>query len=65
MLATAIVVIVALTIGNFSYEALRNHRGNENWGRALERSYFQAIAIVTFLLVIFSIRGLPDLVELI
>jgi hypothetical protein len=40
----ATALLIGLTCGNFSYEALARH----DWGSALEHSFFQAIALYAF-----------------
>mgnify|MGYP001612904391 CR=1 FL=1 len=47
MYKTAIVVWVGLTFGNFVMEAF----GERKWGRTAEISFFQALAIGAFVLV--------------
>jgi len=46
MYVTAIGVFVGLTAGNFIWQAFMERK----WGKAVERSYFQAVALGTFLL---------------
>ena len=41
-MTTAISVCIGMGIGNFLYAQFAD---NQNWGRAIERTFFQAIAI--------------------
>ena len=45
MYTTAVGVFAGLTVGNYILEAFTKR----NWGRAAERSFFQAVAIGIFL----------------
>lgn len=44
----ALALTASFTAGNFIYQALRDHE----WGVALERSYFQAVAVILTVLVL-------------
>ena len=44
--AIAVYVCAGLTIGNFIWQAF----GKREWGTATERSFYQAVALSTFLL---------------
>ena len=39
---TCLLTVVSLSLGNFLWQAMSSH----NWGVALERSWFQAIAVL-------------------
>lgn len=45
---------MCLTIGNFTWEAFKKNR---DWSVATERSFFQGVAIITFLLVFVGTAG--------
>jgi len=51
MFGTAIAVWVGLTVANFASQALW---GQSDWGMATERSFFQAVALGTFLFVSYA-----------
>ncbi len=53
MIPTAFGLTIGLTLGNFLYQALTR---KNNWQQATERSFFQLIAIVTFL-VLLRVQG--------
>lgn len=44
MFKDALATAASFTAGNFAYQALVN----QNWNDAVERSFFQAVAILTF-----------------
>lgn len=44
---SALVITSILTLGNFIYQALQK---NPSWDVAIERSYFQAVAIAFYLI---------------
>jgi hypothetical protein len=49
MILKAIVVILSLTAGNFAFQSFLEH---PNWAKALERSYFQSIAVICFVMLL-------------
>jgi hypothetical protein len=51
MIGTGIAVIVGATMANFIYEATRDKK---NWTRAIDRSYFEAVGVVIFMIVFSS-----------
>jgi hypothetical protein len=48
MIIKAIIVFLGLTTGNFILQFFRD----QDWAVAFERSFFQAIAIIAYILVI-------------